>query len=89
MSVLERKFLVFALAAVTAAALAGCVSESKARAQSRQAFVAGQRAALLQAQQQQQQQQAAYPVPTVTVVGEVKNPAVAWVPGLTLSQVIL
>ncbi len=59
----------------------GCVSKSKAQAQTQAAYLAGQNAAL---RQQQQQAQA----PGVTVIGPVQNPDVPWVEGLTLAQAI-
>jgi len=72
------KFFVAIL--ILAFASAGCVeTKSKARAQARTAFLAGQNAAL-----RQQQQQTA----SVTVVGPVQNPQVPWVEGLTLAQAI-
>jgi len=56
----------------------GCVTKSKANAQARAAYLAGQNAAL------RQQQTAA----TVTVIGPVQNHDVPWVEGLTLVQAI-
>jgi hypothetical protein len=60
--------------------LSGCVSKSKAEAQARAAFLAGQ-------QQAAQQMQARGP--NVTVIGDVKNNLVPWTAGLTLAQAIL
>ena len=69
---------------------AGCVSQSKSTKQARDAFLAGQRSALIQQQQLQLQQQGAAPrALTVTLVGPVKNPVVGWTEGLTLSQAIV
>jgi len=65
---------------ITAGALSGCVSKSKAEAQARAAFLAGQ-------QQAAQQMQARGP--NVTVIGEVKNTLVPWTADLTLVKAIL
>ena len=62
-----------------AVAAAGCTTQSKARLKERNAFLAGQNAAL-----QQQPAQAA----GVTVLGAVQNAAVPWVAGLTLAQAV-
>jgi hypothetical protein len=59
----------------------GCVTKSKADAQVREAYLAGQNAAL-------RQQQAQAQAPGVTVIGPVQNPDVPWVEGLTLTQAI-
>jgi protein involved in polysaccharide export with SLBB domain len=58
----------------------GCTTKSQTRLKEQNAFLAGQTAAL----QQQIQAQAA----GVTVVGQVQNPNVPWVVGLTLAQAI-
>lgn len=65
--------------------ISGCTTRSQAQAQARDAFFAGQNAAL---QQQQMQQQALLAMPSVTVIGPVQNPHVPWVAGLTLAQAI-
>jgi hypothetical protein len=57
------------------------VTKSKAEAQAREAYLAGQNAAL-------RQQQAQAQAPGVTVIGPVQNPDVPWVEGLTLTQAI-
>ncbi|HEY1662099.1 MAG TPA: hypothetical protein VGI03_06745 [Verrucomicrobiae bacterium] len=70
------RFPVFIL--ILALAAAGCASNAaKSQLQQRQAYLAGQNAVL------QQQQN-----PSVTVLGDVQNNRVPWVPGLTLSQAI-
>jgi hypothetical protein len=61
--------------------VSGCTTRSKAKAQARAAYLAGQNAALRQQQQQEES-------PSVTVVGPVQNPQVPWVEGLTLAQAI-
>lgn len=66
---------------LSAVLFCGCVSKSKAQAQTRAAYLAGQNAAL-------RQQQAQTPAPGVTVIGPVRNPDVPWVEGLTLAQAI-
>jgi hypothetical protein len=67
--------------------LNGCVSKSKADAQARMAFLAGQQQATMRMQQMQQQQQASGP--GVTFTGPVQNFAVAWRVGLMLTQAIV
>jgi hypothetical protein len=67
-----------------AAAFGGCVSKSKANAQARQAYVAGQQAAMARMQQLQTQTQG----PSVTVNGEVRNHVVPWTEGMTLAKAI-
>jgi hypothetical protein len=59
--------------------ISGCTTKSAARAQARQAFMAGQNAALQQTQAQMQ---------GITVIGPVQNPHVPWVAGLTLAQAL-
>jgi hypothetical protein len=71
-----------ALAVLFVSTLAGCVSRSKAEAQARYAYLAGQRAALMEMQQHSRDA-------SVTFVGPVNNPVVKWTDGLTLSQGIL
>ena len=68
-----------------AVALAGCVSRSKADAQARDAFMAGQQQALTRMQQAQTQGQG----PCVTVNGEVRNRVVPWMEGMTLARALL
>ncbi len=63
---------------VSVTALVGCTTRSKAKANAQDAFLAGQNAALQQAQQ----------FPTVTVLGPVQNHSVPWVVGLTLVQAV-
>jgi hypothetical protein len=64
-----------------AVALAGCVSQSKANAQARAAFLAGQQQAAARMQQAQG--------PSVTINGEVRNHVVPWTQGLTLAQAVV
>jgi|SRR5581483_99280 len=66
-----------------AALLAGCVSKSTAEARARAAFLAGQQQATMMARQAQIQG------PTVTVVGEVRNPLVPWTTELTLAKAVI
>jgi len=63
-----------------ALAVGGCATQSNADAKVRVAFLAGQNAVLRQQQQEQN--------PSVTIVGQVQNPRVPWVDGLTLAQAI-
>jgi hypothetical protein len=62
----------------------GCVTKSKADAQARAAFLAGQQQAMARAQTEPQPEGA-----TVTLAGNVKNPLIPWTPGLTLAKAIL
>ena len=62
-------------------AVAGCSTHSKSKAKMQAAYLAGQNAAF------QQQLQAAQ-FSGITVVGQVQNPRVPWVAGLTLAQAI-
>ena len=70
---------------LVAVALAGCVSRTKADAQARAAFLAGQQQAQARMQQTQTQGQG----PSVTVNGEVRNRVVPWTEGLTLAKALL
>lgn len=65
---------------MTALAAAGCTTRSNSRAQAQIAYLAGQNQ-LLQAQMAAQTR-------SVTVVGAVQYPQVAWVEGLTLAQAV-
>jgi hypothetical protein len=60
---------------------AGCVSKAKAKAQARDAFIAGQQETLRQMQQNQ--------TPTVSILGQVNTPVVAWTKDLTLAQALI
>ncbi|HZL43322.1 MAG TPA: hypothetical protein VFD66_08575 [Verrucomicrobiae bacterium] len=68
---------------ITALALSGCVSKSKANTMARMAYLSGQQAGFSQALQQQAHG------PGVTFIGQVQNPFVKWHQGLTLSQAIV
>ncbi len=70
----------FALLLVLGFLHTGCVSKSKAEAQARAAFLAGQ---------QQGTQQMQLRGPTVTVIGEVKNKLLPWTIDLTLSRAVV
>ena len=63
--------------------ISGCVSKSKAQAEAKAAFLAGQRQAAMMAWQSQ------IKGPTVTVIGEVRNPLVPWTTELTLAKAVL
>ena len=58
-----------------------CVSRSKAQAQAREAYQAGQQAAMARMAKNQDQ--------IVTFVGPVKNPTVPWTQNLTLAKAIV
>jgi len=62
------------------AVLTGCVSKTKANAQARAAFLAGQREEMIRQSQARG--------PAVTVLGAVKNGTVPWTPDLTLAKAI-
>lgn len=74
--------LFFTVGLLLALALAGCTSKSKALAQSRGAFIAGQQQGFAQVQAQAQ-------ATTITILGDVRNRTVEWVEGLTLTQAIV
>lgn len=61
----------------------GCVSKSKANQNANAAFVAGQRQAALISWQSQ------IKGPTVTVIGQVRNPLVPWTVDLTLAKAVI
>lgn len=74
--------------------LAGCTTKSKAQAQAKSAYLAGQLQALQRAQQQQQMPPASQPIApassnTVSIVGDVANPVLVWSEGLTLVRAIV
>jgi len=58
---------------------AGCVSKSKADAQARAAYLAGQRQAMQMTAQG----------PSIWVIGNVKTPVVPWTQDLTLTKALL
>ena len=68
-----------------AVALTGCVTKSKANAQARAAFLAGQQQAIAKMQLAQTAGQG----PCVTVNGDVRNHVVPWTQGLTLAKAVL
>jgi hypothetical protein len=68
-----------------AVAFAGCVSKSKADAQARKAYIAGQQETMVRMQQAQAEGQG----PCVTVNGEVRNRVVPWTQGMTLAKAIM
>ena len=70
---------------VLAGAFAGCVSKSKANAQARRAYIAGQQETMVRMQQMQTQGQG----PSVTVNGEVRNHVVPWTEGMTLAKALV
>ena len=66
-------------------AFAGCVSKSKANAQARKAYIAGQQETMVRMQQIQTQGQG----PCVTVNGDVRNHVVPWTEGMTLAKALV
>ena len=78
-------FEVMALAAALCLTLAavGCISKSRADAEARAAFAAGQQQAMERMRQAQPQG------PTVTFVGPVRNTLVPWSAELTLAKAIV
>ena len=77
-----RIWFVIIMAGLTAT---GCASKSEARLREQNAYLAGQNAILMQ---QHQAQPLTDNTPCVTIIGQVQNPKVPWVTGLTLSQAI-
>ena len=73
------------LPALLAVAVGGCVTKSKADAQARAAFIAGQQQAMVRMQQAQAETQG----PSVTINGEVRNRVVPWTPGLSLAKALV
>ena len=80
----QQRFI-FVLALVIALPFTGCVSQEKADAKARAAFVAGQQQAATRMQQLQPQAQG----PSVIVNGEVRNHIVPWTEGLTLAAALV
>ena len=74
-------FLIWSLA------LAGCVTKSQADAQARMAFLEGQNQALMRLQENKRSPGGSGP--GVTLIGPVRNLAVPWRTGLTLTQAIV
>ena len=72
-------------ALLLAATLGGCVSKSKAKAQARAAYVAGQRESMMRMQQAQIQSQG----PCVTINGDVRNRVVPWTEGMTVVKALV
>ena len=68
------------LVLASAVVVAGCTTRSKASAQARAAFVAGQRAGIAQADDARRT--------SIRVVGPVRQPEIAWTEGLTLARVV-
>src|ERR1019366_7118908 len=68
-----------------AVAFSGCVSKSKANAQARKAYIAGQQETMVRMQQMQTQGQG----PCVTVNGDVRNHVVPWTEGMTLAKALV
>jgi hypothetical protein len=67
-------------ALLTLLSLCGCVSKTKAQAQARAAFAAGQRDAYAHIAADERK--------TIKIFGPVQNPEVPWMEGLTLAQAI-
>src|ERR1041385_9044782 len=72
--------------ALSLVSFAGCISRSSADARAREAFVAGQRAAMLE---QTPPSSPPLRAPVVTLIGPVNHPVINWTQGLMLSQAIL
>jgi len=77
-----RGFCLLCLAGTGLVLQAGCVTKSEADAKARAAYLQGQHETELRIRQQPV-------VPTVTVVGEVSNPAIPWTEDLTLAKAII
>ena len=72
-------FLSAALALLLGPCLCGCVTEAQANARAREAYLAGQKAALASIAGEGKM---------VVIVGPVERPNVPWVEGLTLAQAV-
>ncbi len=81
LNVLASAFLIPVL--VSLVSLTACVSKNNADARARAAFFAGQQQAAQMARQTQIQG------PTVSLVGEVRNPVVRWTADLTLAKAVV
>ena len=81
LNVLASTFLIPVL--VSLLGLTACISKTNADARARAAFLAGQQQAAQRARQTQIQG------PTVTLVGEVRNPMVRWTADLTLAKAVV
>jgi hypothetical protein len=79
----QRSHLIFdlMLLVLCGVLVAGCTTESRARSEARDAYLAGQNAALQQAKSGSE-------MPTVSIIGPVQNSKVPWVAGLTLVQAL-
>jgi hypothetical protein len=77
-----RGILTSALAAVLIASLVGCVTKSQAKLQAKEAYLAGQEQAMSRLMQ-------SHGGPTVSVIGPVRVPAIAWTEGLTVAKAIV
>lgn len=64
---------------ISAAAVSGCATQARVKAGERDAFLAGQNAALIRQAQE---------MPAVTILGPVQRQTVPWVAGLTLAQAV-
>ena len=78
--VLEFQMKLFVVILFLALVAGGCTTKSKAKADARAAYLAGQNAVLSRQQMQQRT--------SIVVIGSVQNPEVEWVEGLTLAQAI-
>jgi hypothetical protein len=67
---------------VATACLAGCVSKSKAKMQAKEAYMAGQQQAMSRLMQ-------SHGGPTVSIIGPVRAPSVAWTEGMTVAKAIV
>lgn len=82
--------VLLALALAAALGLTGCVSKATAKAQAREAFIAGQQQAMQQMRERELQERSVQlQGPTVTVLGLVRNKIVPWAPGATLAKSLL
>ena len=74
--------IIYGLLLVLSGLLAvGCTTESRARSEARDAYLAGQNAALRQAQSGSE-------MPAVSIIGPVQYPKVPWIAGMTLVQAL-
>jgi hypothetical protein len=66
-----------------ATGLTGCITKSKADAQARAAFVAGEQQAMRNMEQVKAR------APSITVIGQVRNQRVPWTAELTLAKAVV
>jgi hypothetical protein len=77
-----RRNLTFSVLVVVAICIAGCVSKSTAKMQAKEAFMAGQQQAMSRLMQ-------SHGGPSVSIIGPVRAPSIAWTEGMTVAKAIV